>query len=67
MRLDLWVLDLQGVNLTARAVTRILHGIASPAYPSDQWHKCGFWQRFTNLDFAEIMQLALTILEAPSS
>eukprot|EP00891_Asterochloris_glomerata_P005100 jgi/Astpho2/5100/fgenesh1_pm.00073_%23_4_t len=61
------VLDLQGVNLTARAVTRILHGIASPAYPSDQWHKCGFWQRFTNLDFAEIMQLALTILEAPSS
>ena len=67
VRLNSWLLDLQGTHLTARAVTRILHGIASPAYPSDQWHKCGFWQRFTNLDFAEVMQMASTILKAPRS
>ena len=49
---------LQGCNLTGRAVARILHGVASPAFPTPQWNKCGFWQQYTNVDFAQIAAAA---------
>jgi len=32
-----------GSNLSGTAVARIMHGLSTPAYPSDQWCKCGFW------------------------
>ncbi|DBA84790.1 TPA: hypothetical protein ACH3X1_016785 [Trebouxia sp. C0004] len=47
-----------GCSLTGRAVARILHGVASPAFPTAQWTKCGFWQQYTNVDFAQIAAAA---------
>ena len=44
--------------LTGRVIARILHGVASPAFPTKQWSKCGFWQQYTNVDFAQITALA---------
>ena len=34
---------LQAHNMTGTAVARIMHGLSSAAYPTDQWVKCGFW------------------------
>ncbi|KAL9225578.1 hypothetical protein vseg_001483 [Gypsophila vaccaria] len=45
-------------KLTPRAVARIMHGIASPAYPSATWSKTHFWGRYTNVDFKGIMEAA---------
>lgn len=39
-------------------MARIMHGVASPAFPTIQWSKCGFWQQYTNIDFAQISVLA---------
>lgn len=50
-------LQLQGCTLTGRAIARILHGVASPAFPTAQWSKCGFWQQYTNIDFAQVLVL----------
>ena len=47
-------LHLQGGTLTGRAIARILHGVASPAFPTAQWSKCGFWQQYTNIDFTQV-------------
>ena len=52
------VIPLQGCCLTGRAIARILHGVASPAFPTKQWTKCGFWQQYTNVDFAQIAAIA---------
>ena len=49
---------LQGCSLTGRAVARILHGVSSPAFPASQWSKCGFWQQYTHVDFAQIAVMA---------
>ena len=48
---------LQGCTLTGRAIARILHGVASPTFPTAQWSKCGFWQQYTNIDFAQVSVL----------
>ncbi|XP_057529039.1 ATP-dependent DNA helicase Q-like 5 isoform X2 [Amaranthus tricolor] len=45
-------------KLTPRAVARVMHGIASPAYPSAAWSKTHFWGRYTDVDFKAIMEAA---------
>ena len=39
-------------------MARILHGVASPAFPAAQWSKSGFWQRYTDVDFAHVTATA---------
>lgn len=55
---------LQGASLSSRAIARILQGVASPAFPTAQWSKCGFWQQYANLDFYTIVSAVEQILEA---
>ncbi|TKY59867.1 ATP-dependent DNA helicase Q 5 [Spatholobus suberectus] len=45
-------------GFTPRAIARIMHGIASPAYPSTAWNKTHFWGRYTNIDFKVVMEAA---------
>ncbi|KAG4391231.1 hypothetical protein GLYMA_05G145500v4 [Glycine max] len=45
-------------RFTPRAVARVMHGIASPAYPSTAWSKTHFWGRYTHIDFKEVMEAA---------
>ncbi|KAL3136692.1 hypothetical protein ABBQ38_15544 [Trebouxia sp. C0009 RCD-2024] len=47
-----------GCALTGRAIARILHGVASPAFPTAHWSKCGFWQQYTNIDFTRVAVMA---------
>ncbi|GAV85456.1 DEAD domain-containing protein/Helicase_C domain-containing protein, partial [Cephalotus follicularis] len=49
-------------KFTPRAVARIMHGIASPAYPSTTWSKSHFWGRYTQVDFQVVMEAAKTEL-----
>lgn len=45
-------------KFTPRAVTRIMHGIPSPAFPSATWSNCHFWGRYTHIDFLVVMKAA---------
>ncbi|XP_068327959.1 ATP-dependent DNA helicase Q-like 5 [Pyrus communis] len=45
-------------KFTPRAVARIMHGIASPSYPSTFWSKTHFWGRYTSIDFQVVMDAA---------
>ncbi|CAB4294759.1 unnamed protein product [Prunus armeniaca] len=45
-------------KFTPRAVARIMHGIASPSYPSTFWSKTHFWGRYTNIDFQVVIEAA---------
>ncbi len=49
---------IQGRRITGVAIARIFHGLSCPAYPSDQWRKCGFWGRYTAWDFRAIAAAA---------
>ncbi|KAF4378775.1 hypothetical protein F8388_006226 [Cannabis sativa] len=60
LRADIKVF-LQGnsqVKFTPRSIARIMHGIASPAYPSTMWSKTHFWGRYTQTDFHVVMEAA---------
>ncbi|KAL2903583.1 ATP-dependent DNA helicase Q-like 5 [Bienertia sinuspersici] len=59
LRADIKVfLQSSGAKFTPRAIARIMHGIASPAYPSATWSKTHFWGRYTQVDFNMIMEAA---------
>ncbi|KAK7399982.1 hypothetical protein VNO78_11180 [Psophocarpus tetragonolobus] len=45
-------------RFTPRAVARVMHGIASPAYPSTAWSKTHFWGRYMHIDFKVVMEAA---------
>ncbi|KAI5385224.1 ATP-dependent DNA helicase Q-like 5 isoform X2 [Lathyrus oleraceus] len=45
-------------RFTPRAVARVMHGIASPAYPYTIWGKTHFWGRYTKIDFKVVMEAA---------
>ncbi|XP_010248891.1 PREDICTED: ATP-dependent DNA helicase Q-like 5 isoform X2 [Nelumbo nucifera] len=45
-------------KFTPRAVARIMHGIASPAYPSTTWSRTHFWGRYMHIDFPAVMEAA---------
>lgn len=45
-------------KFTPRAVARIMHGIASPAYPSTMWSRTHFWGRYKQIDFQVVMEAA---------
>ncbi|KAA8529737.1 hypothetical protein F0562_034163 [Nyssa sinensis] len=49
-------------KFTPRAIARIMHGIASPAYPSATWSKTHFWGRYMHIDFQVVMEAAKTEL-----
>lgn len=55
---------LQVAGLTARALARILHGLASPAFPADRWSKCGVWGRYAAVDFAAVHAACQQVLDA---
>ncbi|KAI9386659.1 hypothetical protein POPTR_010G056500v4 [Populus trichocarpa] len=60
LRADIKVF-LQGnsqAKFTPRAIARIMHGIASPAYPSATWSRTHFWGRYTQIDFQVVMEAA---------
>ncbi|KAL7135042.1 hypothetical protein ABFS83_11G066500 [Erythranthe nasuta] len=46
------------VKFTPRAVARILHGLASPAFPPSTWSRTHFWGRYVHMDFRAIMDAA---------
>lgn len=45
-------------RFTPRAVARVMHGIASPAYPYATWGKTHFWGRYTKINFKVVMEAA---------
>ncbi|XP_024025735.1 ATP-dependent DNA helicase Q-like 5 [Morus notabilis] len=45
-------------KFTPRAVARIMHGIASPAYTSTMWSKTHFWGRYSKIDFQVVLEAA---------
>ncbi|KAK4357596.1 hypothetical protein RND71_023206 [Anisodus tanguticus] len=45
-------------KFTPRAIARILHGIASPAFPSSVWSRTHFWGRYMQTDFKAITEAA---------
>lgn len=47
-----------GRKISGTAVARIFHGLAVPAYPRDQWSKCGFWGKYTKWDFLALARVA---------
>ncbi|GAY44041.1 hypothetical protein CUMW_079220 [Citrus unshiu] len=60
LRADIKVFLQSNLNakFTPRAVARILHGIASPAYPSTIWSKTHFWGRYVQINFQVVMEAA---------
>ncbi|KAJ8569693.1 hypothetical protein K7X08_006270 [Anisodus acutangulus] len=45
-------------KFTPRAIGRILHGIASPAFPSSVWSRTHFWERYMQMGFKAITEAA---------
>nr|XP_043626799.1 ATP-dependent DNA helicase Q-like 5 [Erigeron canadensis] len=45
-------------KFTPRAIARIMHGIASPAFPSSIWSRTHFWGRYMQTNFDVIMEAA---------
>lgn len=35
-----------------------MHGISSAAYPAAEWRKCGYWGRYSDVDFARVLKIA---------
>ena len=46
------------LQMSAQAVARIMHGVPSAAYPAAEWRKCGYWGRYSDVDFANVLKLA---------
>ena len=46
------------LQMSAQAVARIMHGVASAAYPAAEWRKCGYWGRYSDINFAKVLKLA---------
>lgn len=44
-------------------MARVFHGLATPAYPADQWAKCGFWGCGAGWDFTYVSRLAARELD----
>jgi hypothetical protein len=44
------------------AITRILHGIPSPAFPTDEWRGNALWGRRGDYHFGELLALADTVI-----
>lgn len=53
-----------GPALTVRALARILHGVGSPAFPTDVWSKRmgAFWGSHAGVDFAAVLKAAHIVL-----
>ncbi|KAF5776292.1 putative DNA helicase [Helianthus annuus] len=51
-------------KFTPRAIARIMHGIASPAFPSSTWYKTHFWGRYIQTNIDVIMEAAKAELMA---
>jgi ATP-dependent DNA helicase Q4 len=49
---------MQGAPASGLALARILHGLHSPAFPRDQWGRCGFWGRYADVDFGQVLEVA---------
>ncbi|KAM3358589.1 hypothetical protein P3S68_021522 [Capsicum galapagoense] len=49
-------------KFTPRAIARILHGIASPAFPYAIWSRTHFWGMYMQTDFKAITEAAMTEL-----
>ena len=52
-----------GVQLTGRAVARILHRLPSPSFPKHDWEKNKFWGMHRDVDFDVLRRLADEHLE----
>ena len=48
----------QARAMSGISIARIMHGLASPSYPADQWGKCGFWGKYARWDFLSLADLA---------
>ena len=49
---------MQGKAAGGLALARILHGLHSPAFPREQWSRCGFWGRYADVDFDAVLEVA---------
>ena len=45
-------------KMTPRAITRILHGVSSPAFPASTWGRTPHWGRYEAVDFRAVMLAA---------
>lgn len=43
-------------KFTARAISRIFYGIASPNYPANVWGSCKFWRTYLRYNFETILE-----------
>ena len=50
-------------SLSGRAVARIFHRMASPAFPSKAWKSNRYWGKHPNVDFEVLRQMAGETLE----
>jgi hypothetical protein len=48
----------QARAMSGISIARVMHGLASPSYPADQWGKCGFWGKYARWDFLSLAELA---------
>lgn len=55
---------MQMEDVTARSLARVLHGVASPAFPADQWVKSGVWGRYGVVDFCAVLTACQQELDA---
>ncbi|KAL0477609.1 ATP-dependent DNA helicase RECQL5 [Acrasis kona] len=42
-----------------KVLARILYGISTPNYTSQEWYTCGCWGRYKSIDFDFLLQLAI--------
>ena len=50
-------------SLSGRAVARIFHKVASPAFPSKEWMNNRYWGKHPNVEFEVLRQMAGETLE----
>jgi len=43
---------------SARVVARIMHGLASPAFPASHWRSTPFWSHHKDIPFEKVLQIA---------
>ncbi|EQC28453.1 hypothetical protein SDRG_13781 [Saprolegnia diclina VS20] len=49
---------------SAQSITRILHGMASPCFPSDEWRDHNAWSRYATLPFSLVKNVVHDVVTA---
>ena len=52
------------MQLTARAITRLFHGIQSPRFPARMWASTPTWKQYSHVPFPMVLAVAQEVLNA---